>query len=166
MFDVKQKIKNFISEHKSTISDNDQQFLNRTLKVENPFSYFYITAKVHKTPWKARPIVSQCGSTLDGLARWLTQQLKPLSQKMPSYLSSSKKLKTDLEELSLDPNTRYQIFTADARAMYTNISTTHALDYISWFLRTSPMCKDMPIEAIIDGLTLLMEHNVFKFGNT
>ena len=121
---------------------------------------------MHKTPWVPRPIVSQCGSILDGIARWLTKQLKPLSKRMPSYLPSSKSLKKDLENLPLDKNKKYRLFSADARAMYTNMSTPHALKYISWFLRTSPMCKNMKIEAIITALDIIMNKNIFKFGDT
>lgn len=50
--------------------------------------------------------------------------------------------------------------------MYTNISTPHALKYISWFLRTSPMYKNIQIEAVIAALEIIMNDNIFKFGDT
>ena len=44
-------------QHKKTIS-----FLKQSFETKHPFPKFYITAKVHKTPWTTRPIVSVSGS--------------------------------------------------------------------------------------------------------
>jgi hypothetical protein len=50
--------------------------------------------------------------------------------------------------------------------MYTNIDTTHALQKIATFLQTSPLCRNCPANKIIKGLKILMQNNVFQFGNT
>jgi hypothetical protein len=62
-------------------------------------------AKVHKSPWTVRPIVSVSGSLTHGLGRWFDQQLKPI-----------------------------ECLTSDAVSMYTNIDTDHALAVIATFL--------------------------------
>ena len=85
--------------------------------------------------------------------------------KLPSYLKSSFGLKGQLQALTLD-TARAHFVTADASAMYTNIDTDHALEKISTFLRTSPLCLGANIEAIIQGLTIIMRRNYFKFGDT
>jgi hypothetical protein len=101
-------------------------------KPRTPFVYFYITAKVHKTTWKTRPVVSIAGSITHGLGCWLGQQLQPICKKLPSYLKSSLKLKTkQLESITLDTS-RIHFFTADTTSMYTNINTDHALEKISF----------------------------------
>ena len=122
-------------------------------------------AKVHKTPWAVRPIVSVSGSTTHGLGRWLDQQLKPIVQKLPSYISSSFELKKRLQRTKFTPS-RVSMFTCDAVSMYTNIDTDHALEKIAVFLRTSPLCRGCPANEIIKGLRIIMRNNVFKFGNT
>jgi len=33
-------------------SASDETFLDRSLNVKDKFAYFYITAKIHKIPWK------------------------------------------------------------------------------------------------------------------
>ncbi len=50
--------------------------------------------------------------------------------------------------------------------MYTNIDTDHALEVIATFLRTSPLCADVPSDAIIAGLEIIMRNNIFRFGDT
>ena len=50
--------------------------------------------------------------------------------------------------------------------MYTNMGTEHALKYISWFLRTSPLYNDMKIESVVTALEIVIQNNIFKFGDT
>ena len=49
------------------LTSEDETYLERSMNVKDRFSYFYITAKIHKTPWKTRPIVSAAGSILHSL---------------------------------------------------------------------------------------------------
>jgi hypothetical protein len=136
-----------------------------SLEVTDPFAYFYILAKVHKTPWKSRPIVSVSGSITHGLGRWLDQQLQPICKRLPSYLKSSVELKQKLSSLTFEPNAHF--FTADATSMYTNIDTDHAIAMIAGFLRTSPLCAMVSNkELILHALELIMRRNYFKFGDT
>ena len=57
-----QLIEAFVEKFHDTLSRDDFIYLNRSIEVDDPFAYFYITAKVHKSPWKTRPIVSVAGS--------------------------------------------------------------------------------------------------------
>jgi hypothetical protein len=50
--------------------------------------------------------------------------------------------------------------------MYTNIDTEHALNEITDFLRNNPFPNEVNIPALIDGLRIVMRHNVFRFGDT
>ena len=51
--------------------------------------------------------------------------------------------------------------------MYTNINTTHALaTFDAWFtLHTQDLPQDFPVAKILQGLELVMNSNVFSFGN-
>jgi hypothetical protein len=158
-------IDNFICDHSRALGPSDEKYLTRSLEVDDPFAHFYVMAKVHKTPWTVRPIVSVSGSITHGLGRWLSQQLKPIVTALPSYISSSFELKQRLQRLKFTPS-RVSMFTCDAVSMYTNIDTDHALEQIAIFLRTSPLCRDCPANEIIKGLQIIMRNNVFKFGDT
>ena len=135
--DTYNQIDAFIINHGEFINRDNQIYVDWSTKVEDPLSYFYITAKVHKTPWSTRPIVYVAGSLTHGLGHWLDQQLQPICKKLPSYLKSSLKLKQKLNALTLDTS-RIRFFTADATSMYTNIDTDHALEKNASFLRTPP----------------------------
>jgi hypothetical protein len=163
---LKVTVETFFFDYTQSFTKKDYTYLHRSIEVEDLFPHFYITAKVHKTPWKTRPIVSVRGSILHGLGKWIDRQLQPICHKLPSYLKSSYDLKKQLSSLTFD-STRASFFTADAVSMYTNIDTEHALTEIAKFLRTHPICKDTEaIEAIIRGLEILMRNNLFKFGDT
>jgi hypothetical protein len=122
-------------------------------------------AKVHKSPWKVRPIVSVSGSITHGLGCWLDQQLKPIVKQLPSYIESSFELKGQLNRLNFEAS-KISFFTCDAVSMYTNIDTDHALAVNAEFLQTSPLCTGALHAAIIQGLEILMRNNNFQFGDT
>jgi hypothetical protein len=132
-----------------------------------PFAYFYLTAKVHKTPWATRPVVSVCGSLLHGLGRWVDQQLQPLCRLLPSHVKSSFDFRQELLTLpaSLDLS-QICIFTCDTASMCTNIDTHHALSTVASFFRPSLLCLKVAAEPLTQALEIIMLNSIFKFGDT
>jgi hypothetical protein len=62
------------------------------------------------------------------------------------------------------PNTF--LFTADAASMYTNIPTAKALSFISNHIKeTAHEFQDIPAEALVEALCIVMWNNVFTFGD-
>jgi hypothetical protein len=155
----------FFSDFNDCFTKEDRTFLWRSLEVPDKFSYFYITAKVHKTPWKPRHITSTAGSITHGLGRWVDQELKPIVHKLPSYIKSSEHLLKRLKNTNFDPS-NVSFFSCDAVSMYTNIDTNHALEVLEHFLANSPLCTGCPANAVITALDILMRQNVFKLGDT
>jgi hypothetical protein len=90
-----QTVESFIEEHNKSFTKLDQTYLYPSLEVEDPFPHFYITgAKVHKTPWKTRPIMLMSGIILHGLGKWVDRRLQPVCHSLlPTYLKSSYELK-------------------------------------------------------------------------
>jgi hypothetical protein len=145
----------------SSLSDRDAKFIQRSLDVEEPLCEFYILAKIHKDPWATRPIISQSGSLLHGLGRWVDQQLQPISSALSTYIKSSLELKSKVLLLTLPPGTR--LFTFDASSMYTNIDTDHAIETISSYLTALQVPNHL---AIIAALDIVMRNCYFRFGDT
>ena len=103
------------------ISPAEFDFLDAAYKQSRGrMAKFRMTPKVHKKPWKMRPIVCYCGTLLNYLSRWLDYWFQKLRHLIPSYIKDSSQLLSKLKELQregrLPPD--IWVFTADARSMY------------------------------------------------
>jgi len=156
----------WLKAHDKELSKGEKKFLKARKKANTePFAHFYLTMKVHKSPLATRPIVSCSGSLLEGLGLWVDDKLQQVAKQMSSYIKSSYDLKQQLVQLHLPPNC--YLFTADAKSMYTNIPTNFALQVIRRYLQTHRhKFPDLPINAVVSGLSIIMKSNYFKFGDT
>jgi hypothetical protein len=59
----------------------------------DPFGYFYLTIKIHKSPVSTRPICSNCASLVHPLGKWLNYTLQPVVASQPFYFKDSFSLK-------------------------------------------------------------------------
>jgi hypothetical protein len=159
-------IRKWLRKYKGALRPSERKFLNHHINAnEDPFPVFYLTLKVHKTPLKTRPIVSTSGSLLYGLGVWIDDKLQQIATVQKSYFKSSFDLKTELVARQLPPNARF--FSADAVAMYTNIPTARALSEIAHYIRANTRrFAEVPDDALITALSLLMTNSVFTFGDT
>jgi hypothetical protein len=151
----------------------DRVYLSRKLEsVTDPFAYFYVLAKIHKTPWSTRPIVSVSGSLLEGLGKWCDVQLQNICRNLPYIFRSAYCVKSAIEELQANNPSLIgvKLFTADAVSMYTNIDTVHALESIHTFLTETrpdiPAHHNIDVKTLVNILELIMTNTVFKFGDT
>eukprot|EP00957_Ditylum_brightwellii_P120418 9187958-Ditylum_brightwellii.AAC.1 len=116
-----------------------------------PFPVFYLLMKVHKDPWKTRPIVSYSGSLLHPLCIWVDHYLYQVAKDMPMYFKDSKTLKDKLMMLNLPPDAR--LLTSGATSMYTKINTTAAINEIKQFFHCNcHQYHHLPLSAIFEGL--------------
>ena len=147
------------------ISTAEFIFLHRA-RQKNPkkLARFRMIMKVHKDPWKMRPIVCCAGTLMNDWSRWLDYQLQKLKHFVPTYLKDGEQLLNEVRELDLPPNAI--LFTADATAMYNNIDTDHALEVIGrWLDELEPdLPDDFPLEAVKYAMYYIMKYNVFGWG--
>ena len=162
---VRKNVGKFLYKHRKTLSQPAKKYIRtKTKECKDMFPKFYLLMKIHKQPLKTRPVVSCSGSLLHPLGVWLDDALQPIAQSLPSFIGSSYDLKEAIDDICiLPPNAR--LFTADAVSMYTNIDTYRALHSIRNFLRRNPLFRRMPLDAIHDALDLIMNNNVFQFGD-
>ena len=144
-------------------------YLQRAIE-NNPdqFARFRMSLKIHKTPWKLRPIVCSAGTFINNLSCWLDYQLQKLKHLLPTYIKDSGQLLDVLKLLGvLPPNAK--LFIADANSMYTNICTIHALNVITTWLEEMESQEQLPhgfpTKDVIEAMGLVMNNNVFVFGD-
>ncbi len=70
----------------------------------NQFARFRMTAKVHKTPWKTRPIVCCSGTFIKYWSKWLDYQLQKLKPFVSTYVKDSQQVLDKVRRLRLLPN--------------------------------------------------------------
>ena len=162
---LKNMVALFLERYNKKLPKSDIKYLKRSLVVLDPFAKFYITAKIHKKPWKTRPIVSISGSLLHGLGCWVDKVLQPFAKQIPSYLKSSVDLKDLLLQLPALPASA-RLFTCDAVSMYTNIDTSHAIAQIRQYLRLNNLGTLVERSAVLEALRIVMYNNMFEFGDT
>ena len=130
-------------------------------------SKFYMLAKVHKNPWKTRPVVATCGTIWHGISRWADYYLKKFIPFIPSYTKDCFQVKKELEELGTLPPGTF-LATMDATAMYTNICTDHGLKVLEQIMKmlAHNLSADFPLDLVMHAMTLIMRFNVFEAGDT
>ena len=167
---IAKSIEEWIKKYKVNLSKPIRKFLRTNLKDNtDPWARFYLTLKVHKftngRPLTSRPIVSCPGSLLHPLGIWVDCQLQKVAKLQCSYFKSSFDLKQQLLDLDIPPF-HAKLFTADAVSMYTNIPTPWALHSIGRHLRDHAHdYPDVPAQATIDALRIVMKNNIFTFGD-
>ena len=121
-------------------------------------NYFYGLLKIHKKKLAIRPIVSNAGSILAGLSKWLDFHLQPFLEKIPSFLKDSDALLDALHQLDLEED--FFFFSADVVSMYPNIDIERAINTIDTHIAGHPLHKQ-----IVRGLKLIMTNNYFVFDD-
>ena len=157
----------------TSLSDDDKLYILRSIdniKTGGGFSFMYLTAKIHKTPLKTRAIISYSGSICEGLAKWIDVILKKIIKHLDYICTSSREVVEKLRNIKWDENCL--LFSTDAVSMYTNIHFGHANSVIHNFLTNDEKGKrivrkeGIPVNALMRALEIVMENNVFKFGDT
>ena len=91
---IRTLIDSFLTTFGKRIGTDNNDFITKStaeVKPGNEPSYMYLTAKVHKTPLKTRPIISTVGSITSGLGQWINIELKKLVSTCPTSKKAQEK---------------------------------------------------------------------------
>lgn len=165
---LRRQIFAWTQKHNSTLDTNVVNYIRHHINstIKDPFGYFYLLIKLHKTPISSRPVCSDCASLPHALGKWVDTQLQPIVKQQATYFKNSFALKQQLDTITLPPNAC--IFTYDAISMYTNIDTTDCIHRLSKFIslpETQAQYPHLSPNALIDALDLIMHSNRMKFGD-
>lgn len=163
---LKSNLEAWLKHFKSSLSAMEIKFICTNSKNnKDPFSYFYIMLKVHKSPWITRPITSYSGSLLQPLGVWVDKYLQFIAKDIPTYIQDPKSLKEELCSLLLPLGAR--LFIVNATNMYTDIHIRAVLNVIGpYFHCYKEQYPNVPICVLYKGLELIILHNIFKFGDS
>ena len=97
------EISNWIDSYRGYLGIDAPRYLRKKLSetADEPFGYFYLLYKLHKTPVKTRPVCSDCASLTHALGQWVDEQLQPIVKAQHTYFKNSFELKEELLTLKL-----------------------------------------------------------------
>ena len=143
---TQEQLKTVLHKRSEQISTAEHTYFERSLEQDHRMPQFYITAKVHKTPWATRPVINCVGSFNEVFSKWTDYQLKRLLPLTTTCLKDLyEALLADLRALGkLPPSAK--IFTVDAVSMYTNIDITHGIEiFHKWLNEFEP---EIPLDSL------------------
>ena len=161
------RFKRLVDSNRKKLPGEEKTYFDRSFSQDRRTPQFYCLPKVHKTPWKMRPVISTVNSRMGDLSKWVDFQLQRVVHLCPCYLKDSRSLIRKLTALGKLPPTAV-IMTADAVSMYTNIDTKHGLRIIAaWLeLHAKEIPHDFPTKMVLSAIELVMCNNVFQFDDT
>ena len=76
---------------RQNLTDMHVKYIRKKLKESksDPFGYFYLLYKLHKTPIKTQPVWSDCTSPPHALGEWVDEMLQPLVKAQTTYFKDS-----------------------------------------------------------------------------
>ena len=166
--DLRQAITDWAHEYHDCLTPDQAKYLRVKLEdtKADPFGYFYLLYKLHKSPISTRPVCSDCASLPHALGQWVDEMLQPIVQAQHTYFKDSYSLKLELDKLLVPPNS--SILSFDAVLMYTNIDTSDCITRLSTYLRdpsTTRRFTHYSPDCLIDAITIVMLSNRMRFGD-
>ncbi len=127
-------IQAWVSNYWTELLDDAQKFIHHKLSetINDPFCYFYLTIKLHKTPISTHPVCSDCASLPHTLRQWVDEQLQSIVKGQLTYFKNFFDLKKEFDGITLPANA--SIFTYDALSTYTNIDREECIACIEQYL--------------------------------
>ena len=99
-----------------TISDDEIKYIRKHKHCErnrkDPYGYFYLLYKVHKTrklgaPVPTRPVCSEYGGITNPIGKWIDVNLQPVAQSTRTYIKDYFEFKRIIQEHGpLNPRAR------------------------------------------------------------
>lgn len=132
----------------------------RTLEV---VPEFHGIPKVHKTPWKLRPIVPSHSWVTSCVSQVLDHLLRPVLSKLPWVVSSSKEVINLIKNWKPQPGKEIWLVTGDVEAFYTNIPPRECAKIVSGAWQRYQPHSSIDEHTIWSMVMFIMENNYFRY---
>ena len=138
-------------------------FINNSERVTD-LPKFHGIPKIHKNPWKIRPIVPMHSYATTRIAMVVHHYLQPLMDQYPWICHSSRSFVSDLLRETRGIAGCWKLWTADVQSMYTNILTEELLLALREAMKE---VLDVQLQDFILGAVQFLNSTVFfQFGKT
>lgn len=133
-------------------------FNNKTIPV------FHGIPKIHKNPWKIRPIVPMHSYVLGPLARILHAMLLPVQRSFPWICESSRNLCSEVADYNKTALTFTRLHTGDVVGMYTNIQWRYFEGALRTLLETGNWYDEQTRAWILSASERIWFSAMFQMG--
>lgn len=131
-------------------------------KTRKQIPVFHGLPKVHKTPWSLRPIVPSHSWVTSCLSQVVDHLCRPILQKLPWVVDSSKQVINNLETISTDFDDVW-ICTGDVVAFYTNIDSEDCACVVAAAFQHYFPKSRIHGQTLAQMIKFIMDHNYFSF---
>jgi hypothetical protein len=132
-------------------------------KTDTVMPEFHAIPKVHKNPWKLRPIVPSHSWVTTTTSEVLDHLCQPLLKLFPWIVASSKEVLQQIEKIQVPTNQPIWIVTGDVEAFYSNIPIKNCAKTLAhlwgWANKDSTINK----KTIRGMVTFVMENNYLAY---
>lgn len=140
---------------------NMTKYITQRTKTEVP--HFHAIPKVHKTPWKLRPIVPSHSWVTSCVSTVLDHLLQPILKQIPWIVSSSKEVIVRLQEVKLNPGKPLWILTGDVVSFYTNIPIEECAHILSGAWQHFEGGSSIEHTTILSMVKFIMNNNYLEY---
>lgn len=140
----------------------NEKIANLLIASKSRTPILYLLPKIHKANNPGRPVVSSVGCHTEKISTYLDDFLKPIAQKLPSYIKDTTEfVKFIMEQQTLPSKTI--LVTMDVTSLYTNILNEEGIAATKEALINSNQLHPSP-EALCELLEKVLTLNNFSFN--
>ncbi len=133
------------------------------LSVSNPtIPKLHGLPKIHKTPLKMRPIVSNISAPTYKLAKWLVRKFSEFDPPEGKFVKNAMDFVKKIKDVKIEEDEVMVSF--NIVSLYPNVPLPEAIQAISDWLNTTN-ANDVQKDTLIDATRLCMYQNQFQFRN-
>jgi hypothetical protein len=127
---------------------------------------FHGIPKIHKNPWKLRPIVPMHSYVTSRLALILHHMLLPVQRSFSWICESSRTLCSEVIEFNKNIKTSTRLHTGDVTSMYTSITWDDFRRALKNLLEFGNWYNEVTCNWILEASDYLWHHTIFQMGPT
>ena len=134
--------------------------------MDNPrLGRFYLLPKVHKRLYNVpgRPVISNCGYATENISSFLDFHLKPLAQKVKSYIKDTNDFLRRMKNLPQLPENAL-LCSIDVVSLYPSIPHDEGLKSLERSLDSREE-KSVSTESLVHLANIVLKNNYFEHGH-